>query len=870
MTRGWTVAALTGTLEKDADRAAVIEFGPAGRRTLSRRDLAARVRRLAAGLRAQGLAPGARLVLTGPNGIDWVVVYLGAMAARLSVVPLDALMSAEEIAAVAQACDPALAVAGPDQIGAVRAALPDTRCLALLRDGPAAHWESLLAEDEEAPAPDPDPDDEAVMMQTSGTTGAAKLFALKARQLGANLETLASSGLAKPGDRLLLPLPAHHVYPQVVGLLATLTAGATIVLPAAVTGPALMTALRETRATGIVAVPRLYAALLDGLAGRIREKSRLAHGVYAYALGLSALAARRLGWRFGSILLAPVRRRLSPDLKLLVSGGARLDPDLAWRLVGLGFDIRSGYGLAETAASHTGDIGARAHPGTAGPVLPGGEIRIDAPDEHGIGEILLRGPNLFDGYLDPARNEGALLPDGWFRTGDLGFLDRADCLVVTGRVKEVIVLGGGKKIDPEGLEARYGACPYLAEIAVLERDGRLVAVARPDRAALAKAGLAREEPPIRVALGDIARGLPDYQRLAGFALVSAPLPRTRLGKLRRFMLPDLYDRAKAGAGRGEAAAKPEDDPLLARPRAGAAWRLIRRRYPDKPVALDAYLGLDLGMDSLEWIGLSLALEQALDIDLEGVDPAKVATLRGLLEAVEAAPKGAPQSHGEADFAEWEAPVPAWARAVAGAAHAVNRWGVRGLMGLDVSGLAHVPRHGPYTIICNHQSYLDAPVLAAALPGRLARALNWGAARAALPGGQRLTWFYRALNVFPLDEGATAFGLARARAAHAAGRAVAIFPEGWRSADGRLQPFLPGIGHLHEGTDVPVVPAWIDGAFEAWPRHRRLPRRHRLRLRFGPPESPDALARAGAGATVAERIAAGARAAVAALADPPPA
>ncbi len=141
-------------------------------------------------------------------------------------------------------------------------------------------------------------------------------------------------------------------------------------------------------------------------------------------------------------------------------------------------------------------------------------------------------------------------PDGWFRTGDLGFVDRRGFLHVTGRSKEILVLGGGKKVNPEDLERYFAEAPQIREIAVLEQDGRLVALVQPDPARVREMGTMNLREGIRVALAERSQGLPEYQRLYGFALTDQSLPRTRLGKHRRFMLPDLYRQAPP-AGRDE-------------------------------------------------------------------------------------------------------------------------------------------------------------------------------------------------------------------------------------------------------------------------------------------------------------------------------
>src|SRR5208282_3833893 len=292
----------------------------------------------------------------------------------------------------------------------------------------------------------------------------------------------------------------------------------------------------------------------------------------------------------------------------------------------------SGYGLAETASLFTGNQPDARRPGSVGRPLADGEVRIAQPDEEGIGEIELYGSSITEGYLDnPDANRAAFTPDGWYRTGDLGFVDRDGFLFVTGRVKEVLVLGGGKKVAPEDLERIYDTAPEITEMAVLEDKGALVALVRPDRVKLHERGATNLRDGIRVTLAEKAQDLPSWQRLSGFALTDQPLPRTRLGKCRRFLLPALYRQALGdGARRTARPLGPDDQALLRDPTASAVWALLRERYPDQAVDLDVTLGLELNLDSFGWMTLAIALQEQCGVTLTEADIAAIDTIRDLL------------------------------------------------------------------------------------------------------------------------------------------------------------------------------------------------------------------------------------------------
>jgi long-chain acyl-CoA synthetase len=876
MSEPWTIRTLLDDLACRGEAPAVITLESGIMQTLSCAALADRARRLACGLAGLGVAPGEPVAVIAPNGPDWIAGRLALGAAGALAVALDDLATEEElrVALVDSGCRRVLT--SPTHVGTLRTIDPRLDLAVIGSNAPiegTRSWEALLAAPVR-PLPSLAPDAPAMLVYTSGTTGPPKGFVLSYANLWANLRTLAAARLVGPGDRVLLPLPLHHVYPFVAGLLTPLSSGATVVFPEAVAGPPIMRAVRLAEVSAIVGVPRLYKAILSGL-----EASLAAHGFLGRALlhgllGLSAWLRCRHGVALGRWLFRPLRARIGPALRLLVSGGARLEPEVLRPLIGLGFEVRSGYGLAETASIFTGNLPECERLGSEGKPFPGGRLRIAEPDAEGVGEIELSGPNVFAGYRNnPEADREAFTVDGWFRTGDLGYLDGDGFLYVTGRRKEAIVLGGGKKVHPEELEKLYGACPYIREIAILERQGALVALVLPDLEAARAGPSVRIDDAIRVALATRAQELPSYQRLAGFALAREPLPRTRLGKYQRFRLPELYDRMLAGPRKPTPRAlAPGDEALLAQPTARRIYALIEARYPDKAVALDANPLLDLGIDSLEWVALGLALEEGLGIRLTATDIARTVTLRDLLRqmvasesSTEQAAKPVAAAGLAAADARWLSPVGPGAELVALFIYGINRVVMRRLFRLRVEGNANLPAVGPYLLVCNHASDLDPALLAAAFNFKTARRLYWGGEARRLFSRRWLHPLMRALHVFPVDEGAPAQALALGKAVLMRGDSLVWFPESWRSPDGRLQRFLTGIGWLLEQARVPAVPVYIAGSYEAMPRNRPLPRLHPVRVLIGRPLEWRAFAAAAAdGEEMPRRITTIVRAAVAAL------
>ena len=854
-TGAWNVHNLLRALAARGQQPAVIEFRDGDIRTWGSKTLAREALHLARGLHQ--LDTNSRVVLWAPNSPRWIASALAVLASGHILVPLDDMVESSQLDAALAASKPGLILTSANHAKADGEILKQHGARVILLDTPepvGAAPKGLRQWLENLPVPGHDAP--VLLSWTSGTTGSPKAFLLTHGNIAVNIAALRDLAIVGPDDRALLPLPLHHAYPFVVGMLTPLTLGTAIVLPGGTTGPTLSTALRDARVTAVVGVPRLYEVLIAAVEAQVSRRGRSTWLAWQAMLRGAKSVQRWTGVPLGRLLFAPLRRRIAPHLRLLVSGGAHLERGTEETLEALGWTVLSGYGLAETASLFTGNRPGERRSGSAGRPLAGGEVRIAGPDERGIGEIELRGGSITSGYIDnPEANHAAYTPDGWFRTGDLGFVDHHGFLFVTGRTKETLVLGGGKKVNPEDLERVYGVAPEIAELAVLEHQGGLVALVRPDPAKLRARGATNLRDGIRIVLGEKAQGLPSYQRLSGFALTDQPLPRTRLGKYRRFLLPQLYEQAAGGIRRAARVLGAEDAALLREPTAAAVWELLQLRFPGQATDLDVNLGLDLNLDSFGWMELAVLLQHRLSVHLSETDIDAIQTVRDLLRrSIERGARRSVEAPAIAtDIDRWLAPRGLLLHGLGTLLYALNWLVMRCLFRLSVTGTELLPASGPFVITPNHGSYLDAPAIAAALPFRRIKQLYWAGDIRLLFSNPLVRTFSRALHVFPVDPNHPAAALGAAnRVLQAAGVPV-WFPEGWRSPDGTLQRFLPGIGELLLKSGAPAVPAYITGAFEALPRTRRIPRFRQISVMFGHPVRATALLAKGTGQSEEEKV-----------------
>jgi long-chain acyl-CoA synthetase len=881
-----TLHDLLDGLSAFGERPALIAFTGEGRQEWSYGQLARTVREVAQGLAAVGIEPGDAVALFAPDRPEWIAAALATLQAGALAIPLDAQFADEPLSHVLTDSGPRLIFTASDRMDRLARLRPEARLVSL--DTPASDptsWRRGLGGELRDP-PRGRTEDVAMLFYTSGTTGPPKGVPLTHSNLVFQVNTLRAVELLGPSDRVCLPLPLHHVYPFVLGVLTPLALGLPLVLPQALTGPHILRALRDGDATVLVGVPRLYGALLSAIEGQALTRGRASAAFLHLSLALSVWARRRLGLYWGKRLLGALHAQLAPTLRLVASGGAALEPALAWKLEGLGWQLASGYGLTETSPLLTLNLPASRHPHTAGRPVPGVALRIGPAREGalGEGEIQARGPGVFSGYLNlPEKTRETFTPDGWFRTGDLGYLDTDGFLRVTGRLDETLVTGGGENVQPENVEAIFLRHPFIREFALLQKDSRLVGLVLPDPGKIAEAGHHEVAQAVRQAVAEINPQLPSYQRVADLAVTRDPLPRTRLGKLRRPSLPAAYDQAQILA-KGEAiplgpiavADMAEADRLLLEHGgARAVWQWLCQRYPDRRLTMDVSPALDLGVDSLEWLAITLEIERRAAIELGEAAIARVGTVRDLLREVSEAPRlgdalpGVPWDEPErlltAAQARWVTPLNPGVALVSRSLFALNSWLMRAVFRLRVEGLKNLPTE-PCVLVPNHVSLLDPLVVSAALGWRRLAGTYWGGWTGIAFRNPVMRVVSRLARVLPVEpEHGVASSLAVAAAVLKRGDDLVWFPEGERSISGELLPFRPGIGLLLHRFPRPVVPTYVHGTFDALPRGRHWPRPRPVVVVFGAPLDPWGLAVAETSPdTKARRIARALQAAVAGL------
>lgn len=808
-------------------------------------------RSAAARLRELGVAPGDRVALCAENSPEWILAYLGIYLAGAVVVPLDAQFSERELSTI-------LGFAGCRLVVCSR-----TKRSAAARFSPGV----VILDDEEAslfsgppldPVPSRGSEELMAVHFTSGTTGEPKGVCLTVGNIMSNLESLLRLNYIACSDVVLCLLPLHHCYALTTSVLVPLAAGASITVCTSLQGPDILAAMQATGVSIVMGVPKLFEGFDRAILDKVGHGSRFKQRAFYGLLKVSRIIRRTTGRNPGRRLFPAVHRAFGPRFRFFVSGGAKLDAEITERFLDLGLPIVEGYGLTETAPvvalNPLDDI----HPGTVGRPLPGVEVRIEQPKAEGVGQIIVRGPNVMKGYDRREEESANVLRDGWFHTGDLGRIDSEGYLHITGRLKEVIVLPSGKNVYPEDVERHYEKSALIKELCVMpiERgDGRvdrLCALVVPAFDELRRIRATSTVEALHKEITHLSQSLPSYMRVTDLKIVTNELPRTRLGKLRRAEIRGLVLNEVVEA---RAAVSPQDQALLAVPGAdGLIARLRAVSGFQGEIVPSLNLELDLGIDSLDRIELDVVLEKEFNVKIPAEETADIVTVGDLLRRLVADHRADVTPEGWKEILAQPVSPPLAAvfslppgfgerRFVAGLrrlALGLSKW----LFPLDIRGLENVPADRPFLLCPSHSSLIDSVLVFLSLPDAVRdRTFFLGAAEFFESFVmRRVARMGRVIPTATTDTVLTS--LRRAAEAIRMGGAVCIFPEGYITRDGFLQPPRPGAGILACELGVPVVPVLVRGTYDVLsythPGFRFCP----VGLTFGPAIDPPAASATG--------------------------
>ena len=530
-------------------------------REITYREALDTVNGLGTALIANGLK-GKRISVIGENCYQWATSYLAAVCGTGVVVPLDKELSAEELKQLIIEADVSAVLFAKkyEKMFKEMMASGDTGLEMLVNFSPADEcgegvfsWESLVEEgkklvesgdrsfiDAEIYA-----DEMSVLLFTSGTTGIAKGVMLSHRNICEDLMSAPTILNVNTWDIFFSVLPVHHTYECTCGFLMPLYKGASIAYCEGL--KYIVKNLAEVQPTMILAVPLIFESLYNNIMKNVRKQGK--EGLVRKVLALNKVT-KKVGLDLNKLLLKDILKVFGGRMRVLISGGAAIDPAILQFFNDLGFISVQGYGLTECApmAALNPDRHKYMRNSSVGHLLPGMEVKIEDKNEDGIGEICVKGPNVMLGYYNMPEETAKVIKDGWFHTGDLGYVDDEEFIYITGRKKNVIITANGKNVFPEELEYYLGRSTMVSESMVWAQEDEsgqdtvIVATIKPDmeevEAAIGKDAAgddAQVEKLLWTEVDKINENLPFFKKIKKITVRREEFEKTTGKKIKRFV-----------------------------------------------------------------------------------------------------------------------------------------------------------------------------------------------------------------------------------------------------------------------------------------------------------------------------------------------
>ena len=493
----------------------------------------------------------------GENRYRWVTSYLAAVNGVGSVVPIDKELPVNEILNIIDRCSPAAIIFSgkkKSQIEEAAKSAPNVRFFIGMdikkdeEDGRFISYEVLIekgkalleAGNTQYLDAKIDPMAIRILLFTSATTSKSKAAKLSHHNIASNLMSMVTLIELLESDCFLSVLPLHHTYECTCGFLCPMYMGCSVAFCEGLKH--IVDNMKDSGTTIMLGVPLLFESMYKKLwkkaeAAGSAKKMRTAIKISNFLMKLGIDVRRKL---FKSIYDG-----LGGSIRMFISGAAAISPEVAEFFRNIGLDFFQGYGLTECSPIIALNSDTDFVDSAAGKAIPGVEIQIWEPNEEGIGEIVAKGPNIFEGYLDEPELNSEIFEGGYFHTGDMGYMDKEGFIYITGRKKCVIVTQNGKNIYPEEIELFVNAYQYVTESMVFgqqvedSKEEIITLSVYPDLEAFDAEFKSRTpefvEAKLREMMKEINSKLIDYKKIKELIVRNEPFVKTTTSKIKRYV-----------------------------------------------------------------------------------------------------------------------------------------------------------------------------------------------------------------------------------------------------------------------------------------------------------------------------------------------
>ena len=421
-----------------------------------------------------------KIVVIGNNRYEWCVSYLAVTSGNMIIVPMDKALPDNEIENLVTRSEAEVAIFDKKYLEVMKKLKKDKNvnlqmliCMDDIKDNETEKFSELLQRGEELLKNDDkqyekikiNPEKMSVMLFTSGTTNIPKAVMLSQKNICANLSDFASWVKLYPTDTLLSFLPIHHTFECTVTFLYGFYSGCTVAFCDGL--KYIQKNLVEYKVSVFVAVPLVLETMYKKVQKAIRDqgKDKLINRMIKISNGLLKC---KIDLR--KVIFKQILNNFGGNIRLVLYGAAPMDKETIVGFNNFGIELVQGYGLTETSPVIAAESDKEKMPGAVGLALPSLNVKIDNPDENGEGEILVKGPSVMIGYYHNDEENKKAFVDGWFRTGDYGYITNDGFIYVTGRKKDIIVLRNGKNVYPQEIEFLINKLLYVTESLVYQRE----------------------------------------------------------------------------------------------------------------------------------------------------------------------------------------------------------------------------------------------------------------------------------------------------------------------------------------------------------------------------------------------------------------
>ncbi len=505
-----------------------------------------------------GIKERNKIAVISENRVQWSLTYLTSMCFNMVVVPLDKNLSSNEILNIIHESE-AKAIVFSDGFEPLMKEKRDSlrNLKYYINMDSKEHKDGILSmskliEKQSASIdrlPAIDQNEMAEIIFTSGSLGRAKGVMLTQNNIASNLMAMTSMIKITPEDRFLSVLPIHHKYECTCGLLCPLYAGGSAHYARSL--KTVVDDLQKVKATILLGVPLLYDKMFKKIYKGIQE-DKIKSKIVPPLISLTNVFGM-FGWKGSKkLIFKELHHKFGGHIRLFIAGGAAPDPKVAKGLRELGFNFVQGYGLTETSPIAALNRLFSFKDNAAGLPLPGLEIKINDPDEHGIGEIFIKGNSVMPGYYKNQKLTDEAFDNGFFKTGDIGFFDADGFLHINGRQKNVIISKSGENVYPEEIEDILTRSSFVQECMVFgEQDEKHTEIIAVQIVTDAEAFIEYSDKNkttitpelvnviISEAVKETNKQLPPYKQIRKFYIRDNEFEKTTTQKIKRYLVKNI-------------------------------------------------------------------------------------------------------------------------------------------------------------------------------------------------------------------------------------------------------------------------------------------------------------------------------------------